>query len=217
MSFDTTAYLRKATSRAKSDVANKMVGMFLHEVSRRLTSDIGIRVSDSVYCDAVVKLFGHNCAYCNTLLERDRAAVEHLDGMNRFRVGLHVPGNVIVACNRCNRAKRGDDSLPKLILAETGWESFLSHDSSRCLGTCKTCAYWRTVWAASNQCVENMASARAKIAAFRASYPEALDWSRRARLVLHSRMEAIYRDCQEFASVRIKQAVEGVFQELVRP
>src|SRR5204862_92269 len=129
MSLDTSAYLRRATGRAKSDVANKLVSMFLHDVSKRLCSKLDLSVNDPRYADAVAKAFGTNCCYCGRILESDRAAVEHLDGMNRFRVGLHIPGNVVVACTRCNREKRCDDSKPTLILAESGWESFLSHSS----------------------------------------------------------------------------------------
>jgi predicted restriction endonuclease len=110
MMFDSAKLLRKATSRAKSDVANKLVGMFLHELSRKVSSEIGMRVSDPSYHRAVVETFGHQCAYCERTLETDRAAVEHLDGMNRFRVGLHIVGNVLVSCKRCNNQKRNDDS-----------------------------------------------------------------------------------------------------------
>jgi hypothetical protein len=34
---DPTSQLRSATRRAKSDVANKLVSMFLHELSRRMS------------------------------------------------------------------------------------------------------------------------------------------------------------------------------------
>src|SRR4051812_21277901 len=98
MSFDTSAYLRRATGRAKSDVANKLISMLLHEVSRKLCSKMELSVNDPRYAKAVCEAFGSNCCYCGRTLESDRASVEHLDGMNRFRIGLHIPGNVIVAC-----------------------------------------------------------------------------------------------------------------------
>lgn len=53
MSFQVSAYLRKATSRAKSDVANKLVSMFLHEVSRKAAAEIGLAVTDQAYVEAV--------------------------------------------------------------------------------------------------------------------------------------------------------------------
>jgi len=100
MSFDTSKYLANATSRAKSDVANKLVSMFLHELSRRLSAEVGGGVTDPEYTRAVAETFGTGCAYCDRPLEPDRASVEHLDGMNRHRVGLHVAGNVVVSCKR---------------------------------------------------------------------------------------------------------------------
>jgi hypothetical protein len=214
VSFQASAYLRKATSRAKSDVANKLVSMFLHEVSRKATAEIGLSVTDQAYVDAVVKMFGANCAYCGRALETDRAAVEHLDGMNRFRVGLHIAGNVILACNRCNREKRRDDSLTDLVLANNGWECFLSHDSCRCDKGCKTCAYWRGIWAVDADRKLNMKRVREKISVFRSNYREATEWGDRARLALRHKMDALYRECQEFATVRIKSAVEELFEEL---
>src|SRR5690242_21931812 len=117
MSFDAVACLRRATSRAKSDVANKLISMFLHEISRRAVGEIGLSVTDAEYAQAVVNTFGDHCAYCGTVLENDRVAIEHLDGMNRFRAGLHLPGNVVVACRRCNSEKRRDDSHKALVLA----------------------------------------------------------------------------------------------------
>jgi hypothetical protein len=117
--FDTAAYLRRATGRAKSDVANKLVSMFLHDISRKLCANLGLSVTDIRYVGDVANTFGPKCCYCERLLENDRAAVEHLDGMNRFRMGLHIPGNVVVACTRCNREKRRDDSTPQLKLAQT--------------------------------------------------------------------------------------------------
>lgn len=214
MTFPTSAYLRKATSRAKSDVANKLVSMFLHDLSRRITASLQLSITDATYAEAVATAFGTDCCYCSCPLEIDRAAVEHLDGMNRFRLGLHIPGNVIVACKRCNGEKRRDDQVIKLTLAETGWESFLSHDSRRCPAVCLNCAYWRNVWPGADQCVENTERARAKIAAFRAEYPEFLSWSRRAQDCLRPIVDSLYRDCQEFAAAEIKKTAEKAFETL---
>ena len=51
--FDTAAYLRKATSRAKSDVANKLISMLLHEISRRVVGAVGLSVTDAIYAATV--------------------------------------------------------------------------------------------------------------------------------------------------------------------
>lgn len=209
MSFQTAAYLRKATGRAKSDVANKLVSMFLHEVSRKITAKIGLSVAEPKYVRAVESAFGGHCCYCGRLLESDRAAVEHPDGMNRFRAGLHIPGNVIVACKKCNNEKRRDDQIPELTLAKTGWESFLSHDETKCGEHCKSCSYWKTVWTDEMK-AKNLMSARRKILEFRSHYDESLELNRKAYDSLRQELDAIYRECQTFATNRIKTAVEAV-------
>ncbi len=215
MSFQTAVYLRKATSRAKSDVANKMVSMFLHDLSRKVNASRGANVTDVAYSAAVTAAFGNICCYCNRSLEHDRAAVEHLDGMNRFRVGLHIQGNVIVACKRCNGEKRRDDQLRELTLADSGWESFLSHDSTRCPALCKSCEYWKALLPDDAQRVDSLKAARSRIQDFQESYPEALGWSRRAKPALRQTLDTVYRECQEFATVRIRKAVEEAFDLLV--
>ena len=213
MSFDTSAYLRRATGRAKSDVANKLVSMFLHNVSRRLCNKLELTVKDHRYAEAVANAFGMNCCYCGRTLENDRASVEHLDGMNRFRVGLHIPGNVIVACTQCNREKRRDDSIVTLTLAESGWESFLSHNSMKCKDSCNSCKYWIKIWPETSGRNMNLQLAQGRIREFRAIYGDYLELNVRAKVVLAEKIDAIYRDCQQFATTRIEEAVEDVLRE----
>jgi hypothetical protein len=214
MSFPASAYLRTATSRAKSDVANKLVSMFLHDLSRKICASLKLSITDAQYAEAVEAAFGSNCCYCHQLLEKDRTSVEHLEGMNRFRLGLHVPGNVILACKRCNGEKRRDDQLAQLTLAECGWESFLSHDSTRCGAACNTCRYWRVVWPDPTERAEGMKNARQKITAFRSRYPASLHWSRGARTFLRQTVDSLYRGCQEFATSQIRKTVDEAFSGL---
>lgn len=210
MSFQAASYLRKATLRAKSDVANKLVSMFLHEVSRRITSSFEFGVGDPRYANSVVAAFGVNCCYCGKPLENDRAAVEHPDGMNRFRAGLHIPGNVLLACKKCNNEKRRDDQLRDLKLAKNGWESFLTHDSTSCNAGCKTCTYWKNVWPDETQRHKNLKRARDRISAFRNQYANSILLNSKAQESLHKELEKIYRECQLFATTRIKGAVDQV-------
>lgn len=208
MSFDTAKYLAGATSRAKSDVANKLVSMFLHELSRRLSAQLGLGVTESAYTKAVAETFGGGCGYCGCLLEPDRAAVEHLDGMNRYRVGLHIAGNVIVSCKRCNSEKRRDDSLKILTLATSGWESFLAHDGTRCAADCKNCGYWQIRWPDAVERGQKLTVARSRIHDFRARFPKALACSEVARRELSESVGVLYRECQEFAAGKISKAVD---------
>ena len=214
MSFDIAKYLGRATARAKSDVANKMVSMFLHDISRRIVLEVGLRVTDSVYVTDVAETFGEKCVYCRQPLELNRAAVEHLDGMNRFRAGLHISGNATVACVTCNREKRRDDQLKNLILAESGWESFLSHNSERCATTCKTCRYWAAVWPDPLERNEMLSQSCDSILEFRSRYSGILHWSVQAHLHLRENLEIIYRDCQEFAVTRIEVLVDDSFRKI---
>jgi hypothetical protein len=134
--------------------------------------------------------------------------------MNRFRLGLHIPGNVILACKRCNMEKRRDDQLHQLTLAECGWESFLSHDSTRCLAACNSCRYWKSVWPDPTERAAHMNDARHKLAAFRSQYPAAMLLSRGARTILRQTVESLYRGCQEFATSQIGKTVDEAFSSL---
>ena len=214
MSFSSATCLRRATSRAKSDVANKLVSMFLHGLSRKISASMGVAVTDEGYTLAVEAAFGNRCCYCGRPLELDRSAIEHLEGMNRFRLGLHIPGNVMVSCRRCNIEKRRDDQKVHLVLANTGWESFLCHDSRRCNPSCRTCLYWQSIWPDPNVRVLNLSTARQAIHEFRANYPESLKWSSKATSSLRNVVDVLYRECQRFAEDQIRQNIESSFAGL---
>ncbi len=206
--FDAATQLRTATRRAKSDVANKMVSMFLHLLSRRFCEAWRLRIEDSDYVNAVRQYFGADCVYCRTALAQVNVAVEHPDGMNRLRVGLHVPGNVVLACRRCNNEKRRDDSLGVLRLASTGWESFLSHTGNECEPTCATCAYWKLRWPDTATRVAELQVSISRLREFRSRFPqfERVLPSLRARLP--SRLAELYEECQSFAETRIATLVK---------
>jgi hypothetical protein len=201
---DPTCKLRTATSRAKSDVANKLISMFLHELSRKICREWGVRVEGEEYGELVRSRFGNRCPYCRISLVETTTVVEHLDGMNRYRVGLHIPGNVVVACRRCNSEKRRDDASKSLMLADSGWGSFLSHDDTRCPAACANCRYWKTVWTDDEerkaQLLENLQRIQAfrnEFAAFEATMTPLL-------LDLPNVLSKLYSDCQVFAATEIE-------------
>lgn len=212
MSFDPQSLLRKSTSRAKSDVANKLVGMLLHELSRKLNQGSGMSVNSAEYARFAAEFFGRHCPYCEDLLIERHVAVEHLDGMNRFRAGLHIPGNVVVSCSDCNREKRRDDQLPNLILAESGWQSFLSHDSSRCPNGCKTCVYWRDRYGSAEEAAEKLSEANRRIRDFREipAIASALQASLRVRNQALLALETLYRGGQDYALRQIADLSEQI-------
>ena len=210
---DPTSQLRTATRRAKSDVANKLISMFLHELSRDVSKASSIKVESEAYAECVRRAFSNRCPYCNVDLLTVVPVVEHLDGMNRHRVGLHVAGNVLVSCKRCNNEKRRDDSLSELVLASSGWESFLSHDG-RCGERCNTCAYWKLVWPIDSERLTSLSKSARRILEFRGQFPE-LDILRQAvSLALPGLVGKLYSDCQEFAEREIRSLLD-IFTEQI--
>jgi hypothetical protein len=206
---DPISKLRSATRRAKSDVANKLVSMCLHELSRRISQNWPIRVDSEEYEALVRERFRNRCPYCSRELTDLDSVVEHLDGMNRLRAGLHVPGNVLVACKRCNGEKRRDDSLRILSLAPSGWESFLSHDGTRCVMPCRTCLYWEAIWPDGTERALRLSENLGRVRSFRATFPE-------FQKALPSFMETqpallakLYTDCQTFAKREISSLLAG--------
>lgn len=200
---DPISKLRTATRRAKSDVANKLVSMCLHEMSRRISQNWPVKVDGEEYEKLVRERFNNRCPYCSCDLTISESVIEHLDGMNRYRAGLHVSGNVLVACRRCNGEKRRDDSLKTLSLAGSGWESFLSHDGTRCVASCLTCRYWATIWEDETERKLRLNENLQRVRSFRNSFSE-------FQLVLPSFMETqptlltkLYIDCQTFAETEI--------------
>jgi len=206
---DPTAQLRSATRRAKSDVANKLISMFLHELSRRVSENWPIKVDGEEYEELVRGRFNNRCPYCSRDLANTVSVVEHLDGMNRYRAGLHVPGNVLVACRKCNSEKRRDDSLKVLSLARSGWESFLSHEGTRCAASCLTCRYWKSIWEDEkerklrlNENLQRVLSFRREFSEFEHVLPSLME-------TLPALLTKLYSDCQNFAEKEIKSLLES--------
>jgi hypothetical protein len=205
---DASARLRTATRRAKSDVANKLVSMFLHEFSRRISQDWPLKVGSEEYGTAVREAFLNRCPYCLRNLSDADWVVEHLDGMNKSRAGLHVPGNVVVACRKCNNEKRRDDSQQTLALAATGWESFLSHDGTRCTPPCQTCLYWQGIWPDKDERQRIMAENLRQIRLFRAQFTEFQAIIPSLVATMPHALAKLYSDCQQFAEDEIKALLQ---------
>src|ERR1039458_5762728 len=146
--------------------------MFLHELSRKVCREWGLRIEGEEYGELVRLRFGNCCPYCLRSLVDASPVIEHLDGMNRYRAGLHIPGNVLVSCRRCNSEKRRDDGRKTLVLADYGWASFLSHDGSRCTTPCATCRYWSAVWEDPPERSSRLSANVERIRAFRREFPK---------------------------------------------
>jgi hypothetical protein len=212
---DPASKLLKGNANAKSDVANKLISMFLHELSRSISRTCIVKVKSREYVEMVREGFNNRCPYCSRTLTWDSSIVEHLDGMNRRRAGLHVPGNVLVACKECNNRKRTDDSRPKsLLLAPSGWASFLSHDGTRCSPRCKTCEHWEQIWPDLTIRKARLNENLARIQLFRDRFTEFSYDLASVMETLPSRLIDLYSDCQIFAKSEIgsllKEVHEGV-------
>jgi len=209
---DAASQIRSATRRAKSDVANKLISMFLHELSRIISEDWRTKVGSEGYERSVRELFDNRCPYCLRVLVTSESVIEHLDGMNRYRAGLHVPGNVLVACRKCNSEKRRDDSLQVLSLAGFGWASFLSHDGSRCISSCLTCQYWKSIWPDEVERKQRLGENLVRIQSFRSTFSEFEQILPKLMETLPALLTKLYADCQTFAETEIKALLEKFLQ-----
>ena len=205
---DAASQIRSATRRAKSDVANKLISMFLHELSRRISENWPTKVDSEEYERLVRQWFANQCPYCLRPLATPESVIEHLDGMNRYRAGLHVPGNVLVACRRCNSEKRRDDSMKVLSLADFGWAAFLSHDGSRCVSSCLTCQYWKAIWSDDMERKQRLGENLRRIQSFRNSFPDFERSLPHVKDTLPMLLTKLYADCQAFAETEIKGLLE---------
>jgi hypothetical protein len=188
--------------------------MFLHEFSRRICENWPIKVDGEEYARLVRASFNNQCPYCSRKLAETESVIEHLDGMNRYRAGLHAPGNVLVACKKCNCEKRRDDSLKVLSLAVSGWESFLSHDGSRCPAMCPTCRYWMGIWLDDaerrlqlEQSLQRIRSFRNKFLEFEKLVPSLME-------TMPTLLTKLYSDCQIFAENEIRSLLESLDRKL---
>lgn len=189
--------------------------MFLHELSRRVGRDWRMKVDSSEYENLVRQHFDNRCPYCSCELSDVTAIIEHLDGMNRQRAGLHLPGNVLVACRKCNSEKRRDDAAGALSLASSGWESFLSHDGARCGPGCPTCLYWQRIWPDGDGREHHMRENLERIRTFRKGIPELQDTLNSLAATLPDLLAKLYTDCQAFAEKEILSLLER-FEEKSR-
>jgi hypothetical protein len=182
--------------------------MFLHELSRRISQKWPIRVDGEQYEQLVRELFNNRCPYCRRDLADTVSVIEHLDGMNLYRAGLHVPGNVLVACRRCNTEKRRDDSLKVLSLAGSGWESFLSHEGAHCAASCLTCQYWKSIWVDEAERRIRLAENLERIRCFRRGFSDFERVLPTLAETLPVLLTKLYSDCQVFAEAEIKSLLE---------
>lgn len=211
--FDPLTRLRRRNQRQKSDVAQKLIAMCLHEVSASLVRERPyLRVEAPDYEASVRRAFGSGCAFCSEPLGGD-LHVEHLDAMNRVRAGLHVAGNVVLSCRRCNWAKRNDDQGKTALAGNDGWELFLRHSGAECPATCSTCEYWRGRYPDTQGRKTVLAVRRGQVRSFRAQYQ--LTAIRMASLEMVKELERVYRRWQQEAEASTEAFRDGQLSRLL--
>ena len=107
-----------------------------------------------------------------------------------------------------NSEKRRDDSLEILSLAKSGWESFLSHDGTRCAPTCRTCLYWKGLWNDETERKQRLSGNLQRIRSFRSAF---LEFEQILPALLETQpalLTKLYVDCQAFAEKEIKSMLE---------
>lgn len=74
---------------------------------------------------AAMRDCGRRCVYCAAPLDFDFATLDHVHPLAHG--GAHVPGNLVLACARCNRLK--GDMLPTEFFARYPWAglNFISY------------------------------------------------------------------------------------------
>ncbi len=177
---DPTAQLRSATRRAKSDVANKLVSMFLHELSRRVSENWPIKVDGEEYEEIVRRWFNNLCPYCSRNLADTVSVI------------------------------RRDDSLKVLSLARSGWESFLSHEGTNCAASCLTCQYWKSIWEGETERRMRLSENLQRVRSFRRAFPEFEQILPSLTETLPALLTKLYSDCQTFAETEINSLLKSL-------
>jgi len=74
---------------------------------------------------AAMRDCGRRCVYCAAELDFDLATLDHVHPLSHG--GAHAPGNVVLACARCNRLK--GDMLPTEFFIRFPWagSNFIIH------------------------------------------------------------------------------------------
>jgi hypothetical protein len=97
-------------ARAKSDIANTALRIFLQEMGVAYDVERGLKPYSSARpakdFTVVRAFFGDRCCYCDVDLGTVRTAQDHLIPMNKTSLGLHAWGNVVPACLDCNARKQ---------------------------------------------------------------------------------------------------------------
>ncbi|WP_108425491.1 HNH endonuclease [Flagellimonas amoyensis] len=100
-----------AVYNTSSDSANTAIRAFLTKVGEYYwgkSFNTGSGNSKKIFEQIKSEVFGSKCAYCG--VQSNKLQIEHLIMFNRAQYGLHHPGNIVPACQSCNKRRRDDSS-----------------------------------------------------------------------------------------------------------
>lgn len=100
-----------AVYNTSSDSANTAIRAFLTKVGEYYwgkSFNTGSGNSKKIFEQIKNEVFEGKCAYCG--VQANKLQIEHLIMFNRTQYGLHHPGNIVPACQSCNKRRRDDSS-----------------------------------------------------------------------------------------------------------
>jgi hypothetical protein len=113
-------------ARARSDISNTAIRIFLQEVGKNYDEARGLEPfgQKKAQKQELLEAFNHSCCYCGKRIDIRTISLDHLIPMNKDHLGLHAWGNVVPCCQSCNNEKH---SRP--------WPEFLK---AKCSGSTAT-------------------------------------------------------------------------------
>jgi HNH endonuclease len=103
--------------RAKSDIANMAIRIFLQEMGRAYDEERQLPPYNSKqHFPTVRQFFEERCCYCGMDFASTAAHQDHLIPVNKTDLGLHAWGNIVPACQECNAKKHGSDWRDFIVL-----------------------------------------------------------------------------------------------------
>jgi hypothetical protein len=101
-------------ARTRADIANTALRIFLQEMGAAYDLERGFQPFQPKDFAMVRAFFDERCCYCYAALTPKQVNQDRLNPMNKNSLGLHAWGNIVPACQDCNREKQG-----------TSWRDFL--------------------------------------------------------------------------------------------
>jgi hypothetical protein len=104
-----TATSLQPVAKAKSDIANTAVRIFLQDFGAEYDAVRELpKYVKAKHLPEIVEFFDNRCCYCGVGFGAGTPPVQdHLVPLNRSDLGLHAWGNVVPSCAACNAFKQG--------------------------------------------------------------------------------------------------------------